>query len=107
MFTTTTTTTTIMSFSDANIAVGIGLHLESLIFRQSISSSAKLSAVTVSFHVKLDNIEPLQLSDGYELWSQKMSVISEAMWVYEMVVSCIDPSPSISLEEFFTFNIVQ
>jgi hypothetical protein len=62
-------------------AAGIGLDPEYLKFRQSISSSAQLSAITVSFNVKLDTVEVLKSSYGYELWSQKLSLILEAMGV--------------------------
>jgi hypothetical protein len=72
-----------------------------------MSSSAKLSAVTVSSNVKLDNVEVLKSSDGYELWSQKMLVIFEAMGIYEIVVSGIDPSPLASAEELITFQLAQ
>jgi hypothetical protein len=106
-FTTTTTTTTIMSCSGADVAAGLGLDPEYLIFRQSISSSAKLSAVTVFSNVKLDNVEVLKSSDSYELSSQKMSVIFEAMGLYEIIVSGIDPSPRTSAEELITFQLAQ
>jgi hypothetical protein len=59
-------------------------------FRKSISSFAKLVAVTVSSNVKLNNVEVLKSTDGYELWLQKMSVIFKLMGLYEIVVSGID-----------------
>jgi hypothetical protein len=96
-----------MSSSAADAAAGFGLDPEYLKFRQSISSSAKLSAVTASSNVKLDNVEVLKSSDGYELWSQKMSVIFEAMGLYEIVVSGIDPSPLAFAEELITFQLAQ
>jgi hypothetical protein len=96
-----------MSSSAADAAAGLGLDPEYLKFRQSISSSAKLSAVTVSSNVKLDNVEILKSSDGYELWSQKMLVIFEAMNLYEIVVSGIDPSPIAYAEELITFQLAQ
>jgi hypothetical protein len=96
-----------MSSSAADTAAGLGLDPEYLKFRQSISSSAKLSAVTVSSNVKLDNVEVLKSSDGYELWSQKMSVIFEVMGLYEIIVSGIDPSPLASAEELITFQRAQ
>jgi hypothetical protein len=96
-----------MSSSAADAAAGLGLDLEYLKLRQSISSSTKLSAVTVSSNVKLDNVEVLKSSDGYELWSQKMSVIFEARGLYEIVVSGIEPSPLASAEELITFQLAQ
>jgi hypothetical protein len=96
-----------MSSSAADASAGLGLDPEYLTFRQSISSLAKLSAVTVSSNVKLDNVEVLKSSDGYELWSHKMSVIFEAMGLYESVVSGIDPSPLVSAEELITFQLAQ
>jgi hypothetical protein len=67
--------------------------------------SCRLSPV--SSNVKLDNVEVLKSSDGYELWSQKMSVIFEAMGLYEIVVTGIDPSPLASAEELITFQLAQ
>jgi hypothetical protein len=64
--------------------------------------SAKLSAVTISSNVKLDNVEVLKSYDGYELWSQKMSLIFEAMGFYEIDESGIDPSPLASAKELIT-----
>jgi hypothetical protein len=93
--------------SAADSAASHGLDPEYLKFRQSISSSAKLSAVTVSSNVKLDNVEVLKSSDGYELWSQKMSVFFEAMGLYEIVVSGLDPSPLACAEELITFQLAQ
>jgi hypothetical protein len=55
----------------------------------------------------LDNFEVLKLSDGYELWSQNMSVIFEAMGLYEIVVSGIDLSPFASAEELITVQLAQ
>jgi hypothetical protein len=68
-----------MLSSAADAAAALGLDPEYLKFQQSISSSAKLSAVTVCSNVKLDNGEVLKSSDGDELWSQKISVIFEGM----------------------------
>jgi hypothetical protein len=96
-----------MSSSAVDAAAGLGLDPEYLKFRQSISSSAKLSAITVSSHVKLDIVKVLKSSDGYELWSQKMSVIFEAMGLCESVVSGIDPSPLRFAEELLTFQLGQ
>jgi hypothetical protein len=96
-----------MSSSAADATVGLRLDPEYLKFRQSISSSAKLWAVTVSSNVKLDNVEVVKSSDGYELWSQKMSDIFEAMGLYEIVVSGIDPSLLASAKELITFQIGQ
>jgi hypothetical protein len=62
-------------------------------------------AVTVSSNVKLDHVEVLKSSDGYELWSQKQSVILEAIGLYEIVVSVIDLSPLASAEELITFQL--
>jgi hypothetical protein len=92
-----------MSSSAADAAAGLGLDLEYQKSRQLISSSAKLSAVTISSNVKLDNVEVLKSSDGYELWSQKMSGIFKAMGLYEIVVSGIDPSPLAAAEELIIF----
>jgi hypothetical protein len=55
----------------------------------------------------LDNVEVLKSSDGYELWSQKISVIVEAMGLYEIVVSSIDPSPLVSVEALITVQLAQ
>jgi hypothetical protein len=68
---------------------------------------AKLSAVTVSSNIKLDNLEVLKSSDGDELWCQKMSGIFEAMGLYEIIVSGIDPSLIVSAEELITFQLAQ
>jgi hypothetical protein len=96
-----------MSSSATDAAPGCGLDPEFLKFRESISSSAKLSAVTVSFNVKLDNVEVLKSSDGYELWSQKISVFFEAIGLYEIIISGIDRSPLASAEELITFQLAQ
>jgi hypothetical protein len=96
-----------MSSSAADAAAGLGLDPEYLKFQQSISSSAKLLAVTISSNVKLDNVEVRKSSDGYELWSQQMSVIFEVMGLYEIVVLGIDPSPLASAEELITFQLVE
>jgi hypothetical protein len=96
-----------MSASAADAAAGLGLDPEYLKFRQSISSSAQLSAVTVSSNVKLDNVEVLKSSDSYEMWSQKMSVIFEAIGLYEIVVLGIGPSPLASAEDLITIQLAQ
>jgi hypothetical protein len=96
-----------MSSSAADAAAGLGLDPEYLKFRQSILWSAKLSALTVSSYVKLHNVEVLKSSDGYELWSQNMSVIFEAMGLYEIIVSGIDASPLASAPELITFQPAQ
>jgi hypothetical protein len=96
-----------MTSSTADTAAGLGLDQKYLKFRQSISSSAKLSGVTVYSNVKLYNVDVLKLYDRYELWSQKMSVIFEVLGVYEIVVSGIDPSPLVSVEELITFHLAQ
>jgi hypothetical protein len=57
-----------MSSSAADTATGLGIDLDDLKFWQSISSSAKLSAITVSTNVKVDDIKGHQLYDSYELW---------------------------------------
>jgi hypothetical protein len=64
-------------------------------------------AVTVSSNVKLDNVEVLKSSDGYELWSQKMSIILEAMGLDEIVVSGMDLSPLASAEDLIAFQLAQ
>jgi hypothetical protein len=96
-----------MSWSAADAAASLGLDPDNLKFRQSISLSAKLLAIIISSNIKLDIVEVLKSSDGYELWSQKMSVILEAMGLYERVVTGIDPSPLASAEELITFQLVQ
>jgi hypothetical protein len=96
-----------MSSSAANAAAGLSLDPEFLKFQQSISSSPKLSGVTVSSNVLFDNVEVLKSSDGYELWSQNMSVIFEAMVLYDILVSGIDPSTLTSAVELITFELVQ
>jgi hypothetical protein len=106
-FSTTTTITTIMMSSAADAAAGLGLHPEYFKFWQSISKLAKLSAVTVSSNVKLDNVEVLKSFDGYELWSQKLLGIFEVMGLYEIVETGIDPSPLTSGEELITFQLAQ
>jgi hypothetical protein len=70
-----------------------------------MSSSDKLTAITVSSNVKLDNIEVLKSSDGYELWSQKMSAIFEAIGLYETVVMGFDPSPLAFAEKLIIFQL--
>jgi hypothetical protein len=92
-----------MSASAADAAAGLCFDPEFLKFQQSISSSTKLSAITFFSNVKLDNVEVLKSSYGYELRSQKMSVIFEAMSLYEIVVSGIDQSPLTSVQELITF----
>jgi hypothetical protein len=75
-----------MSSSAADAAAGLTLNPQYVKFRQSIMSSVKLSAATVSSKIKLDNVEVHNSSDGYELWSKKMSVMFEVMGLYEIVV---------------------
>jgi hypothetical protein len=82
-----------MSSSTADPGAGLGLDPEYLKFPQSISLLEQLSPVTVSSNIKLDTIEVLKSSDCYEHWSQKMLVIFEAMALYEIGVSGIDPCP--------------
>jgi hypothetical protein len=96
-----------MSSSAAGTAPSLSLDPEYLKFWQSISSSAKLSPVTIFPNVKLDNVELLKSSDSYELRSQKISVIMVAMSLYEIVVSGIDLSPLASGEELITFQLAQ
>jgi hypothetical protein len=96
-----------MSSSAADAAAGLGLDPEYLKFGQSISSSAKLSAVNGSSNVKLDNVEVLKSSDGYELWSQKMSITFQTMGLYEIIVSGMYPSPLASAVESITFQLAQ
>jgi hypothetical protein len=76
-------------------------------FWQLISSLAKLSTVTISFNVKLDNVKVLKSSDSYELCSQEISVIFKAIGLYETFVSGIDPSPLASAEVLITLQIAQ
>jgi hypothetical protein len=54
--------------------------------------------------VKLDNVDVLNSSDGYELWAQKIIVFSEAMSLYDIIISGIDPSPLATTEELITFQ---
>jgi hypothetical protein len=96
-----------MSSSAADAAAHLALYLEDLIFRQSISSSDNLSAITVSSNVKLDNVEVLTSSAIDELWAQKKSVIFETMSPYYIVVLGIEPSPLASAEELITFQLPQ
>jgi hypothetical protein len=72
---TITTTTIILSASAAGAPASLGLDPEYLKFRQWISSSAQLSSTTISSYVKLNNVEVLKSSDGYELWSRNISLI--------------------------------
>jgi hypothetical protein len=69
--------------------------------------SAQLSPVTFSSNVNLDNVEVLKLSNGYELWSRKISVLLETIGLNEIVVSGIDPSALPSAEELITFQLTQ
>jgi hypothetical protein len=85
----------------------VGLDSKYLKFQQSISSSVKLLAITVSSNVKLENIEVPKSSDGYELWPQIMSVIIEAMGLDEIVLSGFDLSPLASASELITFQLAQ
>jgi hypothetical protein len=96
-----------MSSSATDAAAGLSLDPEYHKFRQSILSSAKLSAVTVSSNVQLDNVEVLKSPDDYERWSQKMLVFFVALGLYDIVVSGIDPSPLTSAEELNTFQLAQ
>jgi hypothetical protein len=48
-------------------APGLGLDMDYLKCRESISSWSKLLAITLTSNVKLNNVEVLKLSDGYEL----------------------------------------
>jgi hypothetical protein len=86
-------------------ATGLGLDRESLKFWQSISSLAKLLAITDTSNVKLDNVEVLKSSDGYELRSQNKLVIFIARSLYKIVVPDINPSPLASAEELITFQL--
>jgi hypothetical protein len=96
-----------MSSSATDTAAGLSLDPEFLKSQQSISSSAKLSAVTVCSNVKLDNVEVLKSSDWYELWSKTMSAMFEAKGLYETFVKGIDQSSLASAEELITFQLVQ
>jgi hypothetical protein len=48
-----------MSSSAADAAAGLGLDLQYHKFRQSISTSATMSATSISCNVKLENVEVL------------------------------------------------
>jgi hypothetical protein len=82
-----------MSCSAADAAASLGFDLEYRIFRHLISSPDSLSAVTISANVMLNHLEVLKLSDGYELWSQKISVPFEAIGLYDIILTGIDLSP--------------
>jgi hypothetical protein len=56
-----------MSSSAAEAAAGLGIDPVYLQFQQSILSSANLLAITIFSNVKLDNVEVLKSSNGYEL----------------------------------------
>jgi hypothetical protein len=92
-----------MSSSAADAAAGLGLDLEYLKFRQSISSSAKLSAITVSSNIKLDNVEVLSRPTAMNCGHQKMSVIFEGDGPVRNCCMGIDPSLLASAEELITF----
>jgi hypothetical protein len=62
-----------------------------------------LFAVTVSFNIKWDNVDVLNLSDGYELWSQNILVIVEAMGPFKLVLPGINLFALASVEEMITF----
>jgi hypothetical protein len=96
-----------MLSSAADAAASLGLDLEYLRFWQSISSSGKLSSITISSTVKLDNIEVLKSSNGYELWSQKWLVIFEVMCLYQIMGLGKDPSPLAAAEQLITFQVAQ
>jgi hypothetical protein len=89
------------------VSLELGFDLDYLIFRQLILYLAKLTAITVVSNITLDNVEVLKLSDGYELWSQKISVIFEGMGLQKIVVISIDPSPLEMGEDFITFQLAQ
>jgi hypothetical protein len=96
-----------MLSSAADAAPGFDLDPDYLKFWQWIWSLAKLSAITIACNVKLGKVEVLKLSDSYKLWSQKMSVIFEAMSLDNLIITCIDPSPHVSTEEWMTFEVAQ
>jgi hypothetical protein len=96
-----------MSSSAADSDSGLDLDPDYLKFRLWIWSVAKLSAITISSNVKLRNVEILKLSSHNTLWSQKMSAMFEVMWLYEIVVMGIHPSPLISAEELITFQLAR
>jgi hypothetical protein len=96
-----------MSSSDSDTATCLGLDPEYLNFRQSISSLAKWSAIIVSSNIKLNNFEVLKSSDGYELWSQKMSLILEVIGLYDIVVMGIDLSVLKSALELIIFQAAE
>jgi hypothetical protein len=89
--------------STADGATDVSLNQRYLKFRTSITSWANLSAITISSNVKLCNLEVVKLYDGSEQWLRKISVIFEAMGLYELFVSGIDPSPLASAEDLLTF----
>jgi hypothetical protein len=72
---------------------GLARDPEYLKFRESISSLARLSAETGSSNIESDNFEVPKSSDSYEMWSQKILVIFEAMGLYKVFVIGLDLSP--------------
>jgi hypothetical protein len=54
----------------------------------------------------MDDLKVLQSSDGCDLWAQKMSIIVEAMGLFDIIVSGIDPSLLASADELITFLVV-
>jgi DNA topoisomerase VI subunit B len=104
-FTTITTTTTVISSSAADAAGSHGINPKSHKFRESISLSAMLSAVTISSNVKFDNGKVLKSSKGCELWSQKMLRFFQEKGLYEIVVSGIDLYSLASAEELIIFQL--
>jgi hypothetical protein len=95
-----------MSFSTADTAAGLGLDPEYLKFWESILSQAKLSAITICANVKFNNVQVCKSSEGYGPWFQKMFIVFEAMGLYEIVVTGIDPSPLASVNILITFQLV-
>jgi hypothetical protein len=81
-----------MSLFTADAPTGLHCNPEYLKVQQSISSLAKLLAVTGYFNIKLNKVTILKLSDGYELWSQTMLVIIMGMGCLTIVVMGIDLS---------------
>jgi hypothetical protein len=96
-----------MSLSTANAATTHGVNPDSLNFKQLISSWVKSLAATGPSNVKSNISKASKSFNGYELWSPKLSIIFEVMYLDEIVVSGIDPLPVVSAEEFNSFQLAQ
>jgi hypothetical protein len=66
-----------------------------------------LVIITGSSNIKLDNIEVFKLSDSYELYSKKISVIFEEMGHYKIDVFNIDPLSLTIVAKLMNFQLDQ